>query len=102
MGWKAPPSTLTSYRTMPDVPSDPVQDSGTSGAITSATFILHRMPKFVRTVCLEFFGQVHDAVPSIVEIKDYLDAHPKAILAGPSHSSSDGPSTARFANTKPR
>jgi hypothetical protein len=26
----------------------------------------------------------------------------KAILAGPSHSSSDGPSAARLANTKPR
>jgi FAD/FMN-containing dehydrogenase len=31
-----------------------------------------------RTVCLEFFGQVREAVPSIVEIKDYLDNRPKA------------------------
>ena len=30
------------------------------------------MPSHVRTVCLEFFGNAKDAVPSIVEIKDYL------------------------------
>jgi FAD/FMN-containing dehydrogenase/Fe-S oxidoreductase len=36
-------------------------------------------------VCLEFFGQVHEAVPAIVEIKDYLDAHPGALLAGLEH-----------------
>ncbi len=36
---------------------------------------LHRMPAHTRTVCLEFFGQVREAVPSIVEIKAYLDAH---------------------------
>jgi FAD/FMN-containing dehydrogenase len=34
------------------------------------------MPKFARTVCLEFFGQARDAIPSIVEIKDYLDGLP--------------------------
>ncbi|MBL8521691.1 MAG: FAD/FMN-binding oxidoreductase [Betaproteobacteria bacterium] len=62
-----------------------IQKEGCDGIITSATFILHRMPKHVRTVCLEFFGQVKDAVPSIVEIKDYLDAHPHAILAGLEH-----------------
>ena len=32
-------------------------------------FILHRMPPHVRTVCLEFFGTVREAVPAIVEIK---------------------------------
>ncbi|QJR13115.1 hypothetical protein DSM104443_04209 [Usitatibacter rugosus] len=62
-----------------------VQKEGTDGIITSATFILHRMPKHTRTVCLEFFGDVKRAVPSIVEIKNYLDAHPKAILAGLEH-----------------
>jgi FAD/FMN-containing dehydrogenase/Fe-S oxidoreductase len=62
-----------------------VQKEGCDGLITSATFILHRMPKHVRTVCLEFFGDVKKAVPSIVEIKDYLDKHPKAILAGLEH-----------------
>src|SRR4051812_43802651 len=62
-----------------------VQKEGCDGLITSATFILHRMPKHVRTVCLEFFGDVKRAVPSIVEIKKYMDAHPKAILAGLEH-----------------
>jgi len=62
-----------------------VQKEGCDGLITSATFILHRMPKHVRTVCLEFFGDVKKAVPSIVEIKDYLDKHPGAILAGLEH-----------------
>ncbi len=62
-----------------------VQKEGTDGIITSATFILHRMPKHQRTVCLEFFGDVKRAVPSIVEIKKYLDAHPRAILAGLEH-----------------
>ena len=62
-----------------------VQKEGCDGLITSATFILHRMPKYIRTVCLEFFGDVKRAVPSIVEIKKYLDGHPKAILAGLEH-----------------
>ncbi|MDR2220879.1 MAG: DUF3683 domain-containing protein [Methylobacillus sp.] len=62
-----------------------VQKEGCDGLITSATFILHKMPAHVRTVCLEFFGAVALAVPAIVEIKDYLDAHPSAILAGLEH-----------------
>ena len=53
-----------------------VQKEGCDGLITSARFILHRCRRPIRTVCLEFFGQVRDAVPSIVEIKDYLDALP--------------------------
>ncbi|WP_028101571.1 DUF3683 domain-containing protein [Pseudoduganella violaceinigra] len=53
-----------------------VQKEGTDGLITSARWILHKMPKFTRTVCLEFFGQARDAIPSIVEIKDYLDGLP--------------------------
>ncbi len=62
-----------------------IQKEGCDGIITSARFILHRAHKFTRTVCLEFFGQVHEAVPAIVEIKDYLDAHPAAQLAGLEH-----------------
>ncbi len=63
-----------------------IQKEGCDGIITSATFVLHRMPKHVRTVCLEFFGQVRDAVPSIVEIKRHMDARPGgAILAGLEH-----------------
>ncbi|MFZ4528946.1 MAG: DUF3683 domain-containing protein, partial [Undibacterium curvum] len=65
-----------------------VQKEGCDGLITSARWILHKMPKFARTVCLEFFGQARDAIPSIVEIKDYLDGESKqggAILAGLEH-----------------
>jgi FAD/FMN-containing dehydrogenase/Fe-S oxidoreductase len=49
-----------------------IQKEGCDGLITSARWIVHRMPKHVRTVCLEFFGSPKNAVPSIVEIKDYL------------------------------
>ena len=65
-----------------------VQKEGCDGLITSATWILHRMPKFMRTVCLEFFGQAQEAIPSIVEIKAYLDGLTKnggPILAGLEH-----------------
>ncbi|MEI6721502.1 MAG: FAD-binding oxidoreductase, partial [Betaproteobacteria bacterium] len=62
-----------------------VQKEGTDGIITSARFILHRMPAHIRTVCLEFFGNAHDAVPAIVEIKEFLDGHPSAMLAGLEH-----------------
>ncbi|MGE5117216.1 MAG: DUF3683 domain-containing protein, partial [Betaproteobacteria bacterium] len=49
-----------------------VQKEGCDGLVTSARWIVHRMPAHTRTVCLEFFGNPRDAVPSIVEIKDYL------------------------------
>ena len=63
-----------------------VQKEGTDGLITSAVWILHKMPPVTRTVCLEFFGQVRDAVPSIVEITDYMKTRPGgAILAGLEH-----------------
>ena len=65
-----------------------IQKEGCDGLITSARWILHKMPKHTRTVCLEFFGQARDAIPSIVEIKNYLDAETQkggAILAGLEH-----------------
>jgi FAD/FMN-containing dehydrogenase len=62
-----------------------VQKEGCDGIITSARFILHTMPRAIRTVCLEFFGQVRDSVPAIVEVKDYLDRQPGATLAGLEH-----------------
>ena len=66
-----------------------IQKEGCDGLITSATFILHRMPKHVRTIALEFFGNVSHAVPAIVEIKDYLDLtakqDPAVIMAGLEH-----------------
>ena len=62
-----------------------IQKEGCDGIITQATFVLHRMPPVIRTVCLEFFSPVREAVPSIVEIKRYLDGNPDAILAGLEH-----------------
>ncbi len=63
-----------------------VQKEGCDGLITSAVFILHRMPQHTRTVCLEFFGHdVGRAVPAIVEINDYLAQHEHAVLAGLEH-----------------
>ncbi|HFD80801.1 MAG TPA: DUF3683 domain-containing protein, partial [Gammaproteobacteria bacterium] len=45
-----------------------VQKEGCDGLITSAVFVLHRMPQQVRTLCLEFFGsELSQAVPAIVE-----------------------------------
>jgi FAD/FMN-containing dehydrogenase/Fe-S oxidoreductase len=63
-----------------------IQKEGCDGLITSARWIVHRMPKQVRTVCLEFFGNARDAVPSIVEIKNLMFGKPGgAILAGLEH-----------------
>ncbi|MCK9201978.1 MAG: DUF3683 domain-containing protein [Gallionella sp.] len=50
-----------------------IQKEGCDGIITSATFILHRAHEHTRTVCLEFFGQVREAVPAIVEITTLLN-----------------------------
>ena len=58
-----------------------VQKEGCDGLITSARWVLHRMPSHVRTVCLEFFGHAREAVPSIVEIKDYMFSLERAITA---------------------
>jgi FAD/FMN-containing dehydrogenase/Fe-S oxidoreductase len=65
-----------------------VQKEGCDGLITAARWVLHRMPKHIRTVCLEFFGQARDAIPAIVEITQYLESTAKsrgAILAGLEH-----------------
>jgi FAD/FMN-containing dehydrogenase/Fe-S oxidoreductase len=62
-----------------------IQKEGCDGLITSARFIVHKMPPAIRTVCLEFFGQVRDSVPCIVEVKNFLDAAPGATLAGLEH-----------------
>ena len=65
-----------------------IQKEGCDGLITSARWVLHRMPRHTRTVCMEFFGQARDAIPSIVEVKGYLDGEGRArgaILAGLEH-----------------
>ena len=65
-----------------------IQKEGCDGLITSARWIVHRKPAHTRTVCLEFFGNARDAVPSIVEIKDFMFSEQKrsgVLLAGLEH-----------------
>jgi FAD/FMN-containing dehydrogenase/Fe-S oxidoreductase len=65
-----------------------VQKEGCDGLITAARWVLHKMPAHTRTVCLEFFGRARHAIPSIVEIKNYLDGQARTSgvqLAGLEH-----------------
>jgi FAD/FMN-containing dehydrogenase/Fe-S oxidoreductase len=65
-----------------------IQKEGCDGLITSARWVVHRMPSHTRTVCLEFFGNARDAVPSIVEIKDFMFGEQErtgTLLAGLEH-----------------
>ncbi|MFO1406828.1 MAG: FAD/FMN-binding oxidoreductase [Steroidobacteraceae bacterium] len=64
-----------------------VQKEGCDGIVTSARWILHRMPAHTRTVCLEFFGQAREAIPAIVEIRDLLESRRAdgVLLAGLEH-----------------
>ena len=62
-----------------------VQKEGTDGIIVAARWILHKMPPVTRTVCLEFFGQVREAVPAIVDITDYFKPGGGVQLAGLEH-----------------
>lgn len=63
-----------------------IQKEGCDGLITSAEFLLHKMPQHIRTLCLEFFDtDMRLAVPAIVETKDYLDSLNDVVLAGMEH-----------------
>ncbi len=63
-----------------------IQKEGCDGIITSAVFVLHRKPTFIRTVCLEFFGDdMSPAVEAIVEVKNHIDAQPGVSLTGLEH-----------------
>lgn len=63
-----------------------IQKEGCDGLITSAEFVLHREPRFTRTVCLEFFGNnLRHAVPAIVEIVAHLKNTEGVLLAGLEH-----------------
>ncbi|OYW24884.1 MAG: FAD-linked oxidase, partial [Hydrogenophilales bacterium 12-63-5] len=79
-----------------------IQKEGCDGLITSARFILHRLPAHTRTVCLEFFGTARDATPAIVEIKDYCDAHPGILLAGLEHLDARYVKAVGYATKSPR
>jgi len=64
-----------------------IQKEGCDGIITSARFLLHRAHAHTRTVCLEFFGQVREAVPAIVEITTLFHnrSDKQVLLAGLEH-----------------
>ncbi len=63
-----------------------VQKEGCDGLITSARFILHRMPEHVRTVCMEFFGtDLSSAVSAIKEIKLLIEGSDGVQMAGLEH-----------------
>ena len=65
-----------------------IQKEGCDGIITSARFVVHRMPTHTRTVCLEFFGtDLSLAVPAIVEITDFIEQKKQQgiLLAGLEH-----------------
>ncbi len=79
-----------------------IQKEGCDGLITSARFILHRLPANTRTVCLEFFGTARDATPAIVEVKHYCDAHPDVMLAGLEHLDARYVKAVGYATKSPR
>ena len=61
-----------------------IQKEGCDGLITSATFVLHEVPEFTRTICLEFYNQdIGRDVSAIVEIKDFIDQTEGVQLARP-------------------
>jgi FAD/FMN-containing dehydrogenase/heterodisulfide reductase subunit C len=65
-----------------------IQKEGCDGLITSARWVVHRLPVHTRTVCLEIIGNANDAVPSIVEIDDFMIVEQKrsgVVLAGLEH-----------------
>jgi FAD/FMN-containing dehydrogenase/Fe-S oxidoreductase len=63
-----------------------VQKEGCDGLITSAVFVLHKMPQVIHTVCLEFYGSdLQQAVPAIVELRDNIGNNPDVVLAGLEH-----------------
>ncbi len=80
-----------------------VQKEGCDGLITSARFILHRMPGHTRTVCLEFFGtDLNLAVPAIVELKEYIQDCEGVQVAGLEHLDERYVKAVRYATKAPR
>jgi FAD/FMN-containing dehydrogenase/Fe-S oxidoreductase len=79
-----------------------IQKEGCDGIITSARFVLHRMPEHIRTVCMEFFGaELSRAIPAIAEVKDYVDAADGVVLAGLEHMDERYVKAVRYATKAP-
>ncbi|MCP5427097.1 MAG: DUF3683 domain-containing protein [Chromatiaceae bacterium] len=80
-----------------------VQKEGCDGLITSARFVLHRMPEHVRTVCMEFFGtDLARSVPAIVEIKAHIEQCAGVQLAGLEHLDERYVKAVKYATKAPR
>ncbi|MEA1888797.1 MAG: DUF3683 domain-containing protein, partial [Pseudomonadota bacterium] len=63
-----------------------IQKEGCDGLITSARFILHRLPSNIRTICLEFFGNdLTKSVSTIVDIIDLAEKNDGILLSGLEH-----------------
>ncbi len=80
-----------------------IQKEGCDGIITSAVFILHERPKYLRTVCLEFFGtDLREAVSAITAIKAYPEGAPGVVLAGLEHLDERYLRAVRYSTKAPR
>ncbi|AEK58156.1 MULTISPECIES: DUF3683 domain-containing protein [Acidithiobacillus] len=80
-----------------------IQKEGSDGIITSARFLLHRLPTHLRTVCLEFYGKDLDqAVAAIVEVKEQVEAHPNVLLTGLEHLDERYLKAIQYSNKAPR
>jgi FAD/FMN-containing dehydrogenase/Fe-S oxidoreductase len=80
-----------------------IQKEGCDGIITSAVFVLHRKPKFLRTVCLEFFdSDVTPAVAAIVDLKNFVDAAAGVSLTGLEHLDERYVKAVNYATKAPR
>ncbi|MCW8829965.1 MAG: DUF3683 domain-containing protein [Gammaproteobacteria bacterium] len=79
-----------------------IQKEGCDGIITSASFILHRMPKHIRTVCLEFFGSdLSTSIPGIAELVDHVANDENVVLAGLEHLDERYVKAVRYATKSP-
>ena len=79
-----------------------IQKEGCDGIITSASFILHRMPEHIRTVCLEFFGSdLSTSIPGIAELVDHIANDENVVLAGLEHLDERYVKAVRYATKSP-
>ncbi len=63
-----------------------LQKEGCDGIVTSSLFVLHKMPPFTQTLCMEFYGAASNAGPAIYGISQLLESHPEGVmLAGLEH-----------------
>jgi len=79
-----------------------IQKEGCDGIITSARFILHRMPTQIRTVCLEFFGSdLSLSISGIAELVDHVNHAEAVVLAGLEHLDERYVKAVRYATKSP-